>query len=101
MARNNPSKSELIIANEVLRRDYDFLRALHDQAADDMRRLARFAGAAEKLLKEAELLSPRFAEEYRAELDRLRAAVNGEGEQEAEQAPPAPFKFLTKEGGDW
>jgi hypothetical protein len=47
------------------------------------------------------LLSPRFAEEYRAELDRLRAAVNGEGEQEAEQAPPAPFKFLTKEGGDW
>jgi hypothetical protein len=95
MARNNPSKAELIIANEILRRDYDFLRALHDQAADDMRRLARFAGAAEKLLKEAELLSPRFAEEYRAELDRLRASVNGE--QEARDVPPQPFRFL--EGG--
>jgi hypothetical protein len=91
MARNRPSKAELIIANEILRRDYDFLRGVYEQAAADMRRLAQFAGAAEKLLREAELYSPRFAAEHRAELARLRASVNGE--QEAEQAP-SPFGFL-------
>jgi hypothetical protein len=93
MARGNPSKSELIIANEILRRDYDFLRELHEQAAADVRRLARFASAAEKLLRQAERYSPAFAEEYRAELARLRAALSGESEQEAEQAP-SPFGFL-------
>jgi uncharacterized protein YaaN involved in tellurite resistance len=93
MARGNPSKSELIIANEILRRDYDFLRELHEQAADDMRRLAQYGAAAERLLKEAETYSPAFAAEHRAELARLRAALSGESEQEAEQAP-SPFGFL-------
>jgi hypothetical protein len=103
MARNRPSKSDLIIAVETLQRDYDFLRRLHDQAAADVRRLAQFAGAAEKLLREAELYSPRFAAEHRAELARLRASVNGEGVQVGDNkgVPPECFRFLEGEAGEW